>query len=188
MFGDIPLGFAKVLSSGFLSLVTSGLSNFQRGISFVFRGFYRRCLKGLKLILFFCLFPCRMTRGHEETSTSQIGRKRGISQEMPTISSLVVAMFVEELRSFSQVPVDIRLEVADGPAAPTIGGADNAVYFTREQFVVELVFHIPSLVKQFMYFTRAPPALIHPNVFWILMGLAHFVGRDLFYLYFEAWG
>ena len=29
---------------------------------------------------------------------------------------------------------------------------------------------IPSLVKQFLHFTRAPLAFIHPNVFWILMG------------------
>ena len=29
---------------------------------------------------------------------------------------------------------------------------------------------IPSLVKQFLHFTRAPPTLIHLNVFRILMG------------------
>ena len=58
-----------------------------------------------------------MARGHEETSTSQVGRKRGTSREMPTISSLVATMSVEELRSFSQVPTDIRLEVANGPTA-----------------------------------------------------------------------
>ena len=35
-FRDIPLGFVRVPSSGFLGLVTSGLSNLQRGILFVF--------------------------------------------------------------------------------------------------------------------------------------------------------
>ena len=61
-------------------IVTSGLSNLKRGISFVLKGFFRlRCLIGLKLIPFFCLFACRMARGHEETSTSQAGRKRGTS-------------------------------------------------------------------------------------------------------------
>ena len=87
---------------------------------------------GLKLILFFCLFSCRMARDHEETSTSQAKRKRGTSWETPIVNSLVAAMSVEKLRSFSQVLADIKLEVADGPAAPTIGGADNVVYFTRE--------------------------------------------------------
>ena len=77
-------------------------------------------------------------------------------------------MSVKELRSFSQVPTNIRLKVADGPPAPTIGGVDNAVYFTREQFAARLRFPVQSLVKQ--HFIRAPPALVHPNVFWILMG------------------
>ena len=79
-------------------------------------------------------------------------------------------MFVEELRLLNQFPVDIILEVADSTATPTIGGADNTVYFTCEQFAARLCFPIPSLVKEFLYFTRAPPALIHPNVFKILMG------------------
>ena len=64
---------------------------------------------GLKLIPFFCLFACRMARGHEKTSTNQVGCKRGTSRETRTATKLVAAMFVEELRSFSQVPTDIRL-------------------------------------------------------------------------------
>ena len=64
-------------------------------------------------------------------------------------------MSVEELRSFCQVPVDISLELSDGEAVSTIGEADNAVYFTR---------------KQFLHFTQAAPVLIHPNVFRILIG------------------
>ena len=74
-----------------------------------------------------------MVRDHEEVSTSQVGRKRGKPPhlETPTVSSLVAAMSVEELRSFKQVPSAIILEVSYGRTAPTIGGADNAVYFTR---------------------------------------------------------
>ena len=49
---------------------------------------------------------------------------------MPTVSSLVVAMSIEELRSFSQVPTIIKLEVSNDTTVPTIGGADNAIYFT----------------------------------------------------------
>ena len=41
---------------------------------------------GLKLTLFFFWFACRMARGHEETSTSQARRKRGIPRETPTVS------------------------------------------------------------------------------------------------------
>ena len=89
---------------------------------------------------------------------------------MPTASSLVATMSVEDLRSFSQVPTGISLELSDGASVPTIGGADNSIYFTQEQFVVGLRFPIPSLVKQFLRFTRAPSTLIHPNEFKILMG------------------
>ena len=101
-FGNIPLGFAKVPSSGLLGLVASGFLNLQRGISFVFRGFHPiYCLMSLKLIPFFCLFSCRMARGLEETSTSHTGRKRGTLWETPIVSSLIATMSVEELRSFS---------------------------------------------------------------------------------------
>ena len=64
---------------------------------------------GLKLIFFFVLFAYRMARGHEEASTSQVGSKRETPWETPTVSSLVTAMSIEELRSFSHVPANIRL-------------------------------------------------------------------------------
>ena len=69
-------------------------------------------LRIFKLILFMCLFSCRMERGHEEASTSQAGRKRGTPRETPTISSLVTAMCVEDLRSLRQVnaPSDWRCQ------------------------------------------------------------------------------
>ena len=59
--------------------------------------------------------------------------------------------------------------MVDDPTALTIGGANNVVYFTHEQFVIGLRFPVPSLVKQFLYFIRAPLALVHPKVFQILM-------------------
>ena len=111
-----------------------------------------------------------MVGGQEETSTIRARRKRGTPRESPTTSNLVVVMSIEELRSFCQIPTDISLELSDGAAVSTVGGADNVVYFTRERFAAGLRFPILSLVKQFLHFTRAPPALIHPNVFRILMG------------------
>ena len=110
-----------------------------------------------------------MTRGHGEASTSLARLKRGTPWETPMVSNLVTAMSIEELRSFRQVPAAIRLEVLDDTATPAIGEVDN-IYFTQEQFAGKLCFPIPLLMKQFLHFTRAPPALIHPNVFGILMG------------------
>ena len=120
-----------------------------------------------------------MVRDHEETSTSQARCKRGTPWEMATISSLVTAMSIEELRSFNQVPANIRLEVENSLVAPTIGGVDNTIYFTHEQFVSGLRFPIPSLVKQFLHFTRASLVLIHSNVFRILMGCDEYIKYSL---------
>ena len=66
-----------------------------------------------------------MSRGKEETSTSQVRRKRGSSQESPTASSLVASMYVKELRSFCRVPDSISLELLNGPAFSTVGQANN---------------------------------------------------------------
>ena len=88
-----------------------------------------------------------MMRGQEETSTSQVGCKKGSSRESPIASSLVASMSMEELRSFYQVPNNISLELLDGPTCATVGQADNAVYFTWEQFAAGLLFPVSSLVK-----------------------------------------
>ena len=110
-----------------------------------------------------------MERGYEEVSSSQAGRRRVTPWEMIIASSLVAAIFAEELRLYSQIPAEINLEVSDSLATSTVREVDNAIYFTREQFIARLRFLVPSLVKQFMHFTRAPSTLIHPNVFRILM-------------------
>ena len=51
----------------------------------------------------------------------------------------------------------------------TPGGEHNGVFFTYEHLAVELRFLISAIVKQFLHFTWAPPALIHPNVICILI-------------------
>ena len=110
-----------------------------------------------------------MTRGQEETSTNQVGYNRGSSRESPIVSSLVDSMSVEKLRSFCRVPDDISLELSNRLAFSTVRQADNVVYFTQEQFTARLRFPISLLVKQLLHITWAPPALIHPNFFRILI-------------------
>ena len=105
-----------------------------------------------------------MAKGQEETSTSQAGRKRGPTRGMPSTSSIISSLSMEELRTYCEIPDDIDIMLSDGLAQNTIGGEDNAVFFTREQLATELRFLMLSLVKQFLHFTRAPPALVHPNV------------------------
>ena len=64
----------------------------------------------------------------------------------------------------------------------TLGREHNGVFFTNEHLAAGLRFPIPAIVKQFLHFTRAPPALVHPNVIRILIGsrvLNHLYQLDL---------
>lgn len=47
---------------------------------------------------------------------------------------------------------------------------NNSMYFTKEQFNAGLRFPIPSIFKQFLHYTKIPPAFLHPNVVQVLMG------------------
>ena len=69
-----------------------------------------------------------------------------------------------------KIPNDIDVVLSEGPIENTMGKEYNAVFFTLEQLAVGLRFPVLYLVKQFLHFTRAPPALIHLNVIRILTG------------------
>ena len=92
-----------------------------------------------------------------EVSGIQAGQKRGTVQASTSMSSQVSGMSEDELRSFCRVPDDIRLELSDGPAVPTVDEAENAIYFTKEQFAAGLRLPVSSLVKQFLHFSGADP-------------------------------
>ena len=111
-----------------------------------------------------------MVRDLEETSTSQPGRKRGPTWGMPSTSIIISSLSMEELRAYCQIPDDIDVVFSEGPVENTMGDEYNAVFFTKEQLTAGLRFLVPSLVKQFLHFTRVPPALIHPNIIQILTG------------------
>ena len=71
---------------------------------------------------------------------------------------------------YCEVPSNIDLRLMEGADESTLNGEHNSVFFTREHLAVGLRFHVPAMVKQFLHFTRALPALIHPNVIRILVG------------------
>ncbi|RVW81368.1 hypothetical protein CK203_038107 [Vitis vinifera] len=58
----------------------------------------------------------------------------------------------------------------EGNVVSTVKSGDNSICFTKEQFNAGLHFPLPSLFKQFLYYTKIPPALIHPNFVRVLMG------------------
>ena len=116
------------------------------------------------------LSACSMARGQEETSTSQGGRRRGPGQDTPSASSIISSLSMEELRSYYHILDNIDFELPDGLTKSIIDKEDDAVYFTREQLAAGLRFPVSSLIKQFLHFSRAPPALVHPNIIRILTG------------------
>ena len=111
-----------------------------------------------------------MARGQEETSTSQVGRRKGPGRDTPSASSIISSLHMEELRSYCHIPNNIDIELSDGPAESTIGKEDGAVYFTRVHLAARLRFFVSSLIKKFLHFSKASPALINPNIIRILVG------------------
>ena len=120
--------------------------------------------------IFLLLSVCSMARGQEKTSTSQVGRKRGPGQDTPSASSIISSLSMKELRSYCHIPDNIDFELSDGPSESTIDKEDSAVYFTREQLAARLRFPVSSLIKQFLHFSGALPALVHQNIIRILTG------------------
>ena len=84
--------------------------------------------------------------------------------------------------AYYEVPDNIDLQLMDRMDESTLGGEHNGVFFTWEHLAAELRFPVQALVKQFLHFSLAPPALVHPNVIRILIGcyvLNHLYQLDL---------
>ena len=121
-----------------------------------------------------------MVRGREETFTS--GCPGGRPRAKPSASNIITSLTIEELKVHCEVPDNINLRSMERADESTLGGEHNGVFFTREHLAAGLRFPVPAIVKQFLHFTRAPPALIHPNVIRILIGccvLNHLYQLDL---------
>ena len=135
-----------------------------------------------------------MTRGREETFTS--GCPGGRPLATPSASSVIASLTMEELKVYCEVHDNIDLWLMERADDSTLGGEHNGVFFTREHLAARLRFPLPTIVKQFLHFTRVPPALIHPNVIHILIGscvLNHQYQLDLslveiFIIYFLSVG
>ena len=109
-------------------------------------------------------------RGQEENFTSQAGRRRRPGQDMPSASSTISSLSIEELRSYCHIPAKIDFELPDGPTESTIDKEDGVVYFTREQLTTGLCFPVLSLIKQFLHFSGVSLALVDPNIIRVLIG------------------
>ena len=77
---------------------------------------------------------------------------------------------VKEFRERFSIPNGVVVELMDGEAMSTDKAEDHAIVFSKEQFNARLRFPLPSLFKEFLHFTKIPPACIHPNIVRVLMG------------------
>ena len=121
-----------------------------------------------------------MARGQEETSMSS--RQEVRTRATPSASSIIASLTMEELKSYYEVLDNIDLKLMDRANESTLDGEHNGVFFTREHLAAGLCFPVPAIVKQFLHFTRAPLALVHPNVIRILIDccvLNHLYQLDL---------
>ena len=121
-----------------------------------------------------------MVMGRDETSTS--GRPGGRPRAKPSTSNVITSLTMEELKVYYEVPDNIDLRLMKGVDESTLGGEHNGVFFTLKHLAAGLRFPVPAIVKQFLHFTRASLALIHPNVIRILIGccvLNHLYQLDL---------
>lgn len=64
--------------------------------------------------------------------------------------------------------ISIRLVERDPMLIEKAG--HNVIYFSNEQFNAGLRFPLPSLFKQFLYYTQISSTFIHPNIVRVLMG------------------
>ena len=101
---------------------------------------------------------------------------------MPYASNIISSLTMEELMRYYEVPDNINFRLVDRPDESILSGEHNSVFFSQEHLAAGLCFPVPAIAKQFLHFTRVPPALIHPNVIRILIGscvLNHLYQLDL---------
>ena len=78
---------------------------------------------------------------------------------------------VKEFRERFCILNGVLVEFLDEEEAVSTEKAEGrAIPFSKEQFNAGLRFPLRVLFKEFLHFTQIPPAFIHPNTVWVLMG------------------
>ena len=112
----------------------------------------------------------RMSANKEATSSSSSGQSGKVASGDVHAEKSVDKLNVREFRERFCISNGVSVQLVEGEAMSTEKSEDNAIIFTKEQFNARLRFPLPSLFKEFLHFTQIPPAYIHPNMVWVLMG------------------
>ena len=103
-------------------------------------------------------------RGVVSTSAVSKGKKSGrprkgvgrTHSEKPT-----ELLSKRKFRERFSIPNGLAIRLMNGGPVPTEKEPFNATVFSKEQFNVGLRFPLPSLFRQFLYFTKIPPSFLH---------------------------
>ena len=103
-----------------------------------------------------------MSSKQKATSSVRAGDAHGKSTDK---------LSVKEFRDQFCIPNGVIVEFLNGEDVVSTEKAEqDTVIFSKEQFNAGLRFLLPALFKEFLHFTQIPPAFIHPNIVWVLMG------------------
>ena len=107
-------------------------------------------------------------------STSAVSKDRkasqaGASSECPSSEKPTDLFNEREFHERFCIPNGVSVHLVDGDPTSTEKAAQDAIFFSKEQFNVRLHFPLPYLLKQFLHYTQIPPAHIHPNIIRVLM-------------------
>lgn len=90
--------------------------------------------------------------------------------ECPVLKRLVDLLLEREFRDRFRILNDVSILLVEGEPMTSENLSHNATYFTKEQFNAMLHFPLPSLLIQFLHFTKIPLAFLYSNVIRVLMG------------------
>ncbi|RVW31062.1 hypothetical protein CK203_093507 [Vitis vinifera] len=103
-----------------------------------------------------------MSSKQKATSSARVGDAHGKSTDK---------LSVKEFWDRFCIPNGVIVEFLNGEDVVSTEKAEqDTVIFSKEQFNAGLRFPLPALFKEFLHFTKIPPAFIHPNIIRVLMG------------------
>ena len=103
-----------------------------------------------------------MSSKQKATSSARVGDAHGKSTDK---------LSVKEFWDRFCIPNGVIVEFLNGEDVVSTEKAEqDTVVFSKEQFNAGLRFPLPALFKEFLHFTKIPPAFIHPNIIRVLMG------------------
>lgn len=121
----------------------------------------------------------------DATSTNAAGKgkyggRAGASSVRSNSKKPIKLLFEREFCERFCIPNGISIHFVDGDLTSIEKEASSAMFFNKELFNVELHLPLSFFFKQFLHYTKIPPAFSYPNIIWVLMGC------NILYMFFSV--